>query len=141
MDRVCTLGTFIVIRLFEFKYTSVSIILTSPAHQYMIYKHKHKSSILHVTETHSVSVGISVCPSGDRDSGECALGVKCVDLGLIAGTAPLDFLDPRVNFVSGCKVVVFIFRFLCTLVASSPVNDNLGQTFEGCSCSIFLHLL
>lgn len=125
---MCTLGTFIVLWLFEFKYTSVSIILTSPAHQYRFYKHKHKSSILHVTETHSASAGdpvwISACPSGDKDSSECALGVKCVDLGLIAGTAPLDFLDPRVTFVSGCKVVVFIFRFLCTLVASSPVNHN-----------------
>lgn len=118
---MCTLGTFIVIWLFEFKYTSVSIILTSPAHQYRFYKHKHKSSILHVTETHSV--WISACPSGDKDSGECALGVKCVDLGVVAGAAPLDFLVPRVTFVSGCKVV-FIFRFLCTLVASSPVNHN-----------------
>ncbi len=136
---MCTLGTLIIICLFEFKYTSVSIILTSPAHQYRFNKHKHKSSTLHVTETHSVSVsvGLSVCPSGDTDSGECALGVKCVDLGLIAGTAPLDFLDPRVTFVSGCK----LFRFLCTLVVSSPVNDSLGQTFEGCSCSVFLHLL
>lgn len=124
---MCTLGTFrefIIIWLFEFKYTSVPIILTSPAHHFRFYKHKHKSTVLPVTETHSASVGnpawISACPSGDKDSGECAR----VDLGLIAlsGAAPLDFLDPRVTFVSGCKVVVFTFRFLCTPVTSSPAG-------------------
>lgn len=78
-----------------------------------------------MTDTHSASNGnpvwISVCPSGDRDSGECALGEKCVDFGLIADAAPLVFFDPRVTPVSGCDVVL-TFRFLCTLVASSPVG-------------------
>lgn len=76
-------------------------------------------------ETHSASIGnpvwISVCPSGDRDTGECALGVECVDFGMIAGAAPLVFLDPRVTPVSGCKVA-FTFRFFETPVASSPVG-------------------
>lgn len=81
-----------------------------------------------MTETHSAAAGnpvwISVCPSGDGDSGEYALAVKCVDFGLIAGLAPLDFLDLCVTPVSGCKVVVFTLQFLCTAVTSSPVGES-----------------